>query len=56
MNMHGIVVAQVPVGDILPIIREDLGLSVCPKKSFTGKLKLTYSKLFFCAEKHTVGN
>ena len=39
-------------------MHEDVGLRFClrallsGKKSFTGKLKLTYSELFFSTEKH----
>ena len=41
--------------DIIPpySAKEDVCLvRVCKKKIFTGKLKLTYSELFFSAEKH----
>ena len=35
-------------------MREDMFASLSEKKSFTGKLKWTYYKLFFSAEKHAV--
>ena len=35
-------------------MRDDICLRAClsEKKAFTGKFKLTYSELFFSAEKH----